>query len=85
MNIVDDQVGAPTWCRTIAQVTATVLAQMPDHADARQALSGVYHLSPGGSTSWFGFASAIRDALGLQCDSAPDPCQRLPDTGSAPA
>jgi dTDP-4-dehydrorhamnose reductase len=84
LNIVDDQVGAPTWCRTIAQVTATALARLPDEDDTRHALSGVYHLSPGGSTSWFGFATAIRDALGLQCDLHPIPSSEYPTLASRP-
>jgi dTDP-4-dehydrorhamnose reductase len=84
LNIVDDQVGAPTWCRTIAQVTATALARMPDTNDARQALCGVYHLSPKGSTSWFGFATAIQDALGLPCDLHPIPSSEYPTPVSRP-
>ena len=85
LNIVDDQVGAPTWCRTIAQVTAAVLAKLPDSPDARRALSGVYHLAPGGSTSWFGFAAAIRERLGLQCDLHPIPAADYPTPAARPA
>jgi dTDP-4-dehydrorhamnose reductase len=84
LNIVDDQVGAPTWCRTIAQVTATALARMPDAEGARQALCGVYHLSPGGSTRRFGFATAIQDALGLQCDLHPIPSSEYPTPAGRP-
>jgi dTDP-4-dehydrorhamnose reductase len=60
LRIVDDQIGAPTWCRYIAQITAEVLRGWLERED-RAASSGVYHLTAGGSTSWFGFASAIRD------------------------
>jgi dTDP-4-dehydrorhamnose reductase len=60
LRIVDDQVGAPTWCRHLAQSTAHALRVLEGRAD-RQPLSGVYHLTAGGVTSWFGFASAIRD------------------------
>jgi dTDP-4-dehydrorhamnose reductase len=60
LRIVDDQIGAPTWCRYLAQVTAQVLPGWAGRRD-RAALSGVYHLTAGGATSWFGFASAIRD------------------------
>ena len=84
LNIVDDQVGAPTWCRTIAQVTATALARMPDTNDARQAMSGVYHLSPAGSTSWFGFATVIRAVLGMQCDLHPIPSSEYPTRACRP-
>lgn len=56
LRIVDDQIGAPTWCREIAQATATLLAR-PELA-ARGA-EGLYHLTASGATSWYGFARAI--------------------------
>jgi dTDP-4-dehydrorhamnose reductase len=56
LRIVDDQIGAPTWCREIAQATASLLAR-PELA-ARGA-DGLYHLTAAGATSWFGFARAI--------------------------
>jgi dTDP-4-dehydrorhamnose reductase len=55
LRIVDDQIGAPTWCRDIAEATANLLA-----ADlAAPGADGLYHLTAGGATSWFGFAQAI--------------------------
>jgi dTDP-4-dehydrorhamnose reductase len=56
LRIVDDQVGAPTWCREIAEATATLLAQP---ALAAPGADGLYHLTASGATSWFGFARAI--------------------------
>jgi dTDP-4-dehydrorhamnose reductase len=56
LRIVDDQIGAPTWAREIAQATATLLAR-PELA-ARGA-DGLYHLTASGATSWYGFARAI--------------------------
>jgi dTDP-4-dehydrorhamnose reductase len=56
LRIVDDQVGAPTWCREIAQATAALLAR-PDLA--APGIDGLYHLTASGATSWFGFARAI--------------------------
>lgn len=65
LSIVDDQIGAPTWSRTIAQTTAQVLAQCSEvkAQGTRSAVenSGIYHLSAGGLTSWRGFAQAIFD------------------------
>jgi dTDP-4-dehydrorhamnose reductase len=59
LRVVDDQIGAPTWCREIADATATLLTR-PDLA--APGADGLYHLSAGGFTSWFGFARAIFDS-----------------------
>jgi dTDP-4-dehydrorhamnose reductase len=59
LRVVDDQIGAPTWCREIADATTALLAR-PDLATP--GADGVYHLSAGGFTSWFGFARAIFDS-----------------------
>jgi len=70
LRIVDDQIGAPTWSRMIAEVTSQVLAQilMPiAHHPLRIAeVSGLYHLTATGQTSWYGFAKAILESMSLQ-------------------
>jgi len=58
LAVVDDQFGAPTWSRRIAEATALVIARWLDRADLAAA-SGVYHLSCAGRTSWHGFTAAI--------------------------
>ncbi|MBZ9540459.1 dTDP-4-dehydrorhamnose reductase [Modicisalibacter tunisiensis] len=67
LRVIDDQVGAPTWAATIADVTALAL-----HAWRREnwspAMAGTHHLTAAGATSWHGFAEAIFEeavALGL--------------------
>lgn len=62
VSVVDDQVGCPTWCRFLAQSTAQVLTRFvePGSASPLGSRSGTYHLAGAGSTSWYGFASAIR-------------------------
>ena len=67
LKIVDDQIGSPTWCRTIAQTTANVLTQVltqssPGDLSRFEQASGLYNLVCGGQTSWFGFAQAILKA-----------------------
>jgi len=49
IKIVADQIGSPTWARTIADITLESL----------NAPSGLYHLSPREFTSWYGFAENI--------------------------
>jgi len=61
LRIVDDQIGAPTWCRWIAQATAEILGQCLANGAFHEQLGGTYHLTAAGSTSWYGFASAIRE------------------------
>ena len=65
IRIVDDQIGAPTWCRWLAESTAQVLTQWIQDRGSAAALaghrSGIYHMTPAGKTSWFGFATAILD------------------------
>lgn len=56
LNIVDDQVGAPTWSRMIAGATSQILAQTHLRLTGHE---GVYNLCAGGQTSWYGFAKAI--------------------------
>ncbi len=54
LRVVDDQFGAPTWSRMIAETTALALAR---HAGQQ----GIYHLAAAGECSWHGFAAAIVD------------------------
>lgn len=65
LRIVDDQFGAPTWSRMIAEATALALARAFGLPAERmpQFPSGVFHLTAGGRTSWRGFAAAIVDTL----------------------
>ena len=58
LSVVDDQFGAPTWSRLIAEATALVIARWLHHPN-QNATAGVYHLSCGGRTSWHGFTAAI--------------------------
>jgi dTDP-4-dehydrorhamnose reductase len=61
LRVVADQVGAPTWAKTIAVATSHIVAQGVASCDtdwwARR--SGIYHLTSAGATSWCGFAEAI--------------------------
>lgn len=69
LNVVADQIGAPTWSNTIAALTSNVLAQAAGATDAAQwwaEHSGVYHLTASGSTSWHGFAEAIFEFSALE-------------------
>lgn len=74
LGIVNDQLGAPTWSRLIAEGTALALAQCRHNGTlSLESCTGTYHLTAAGETSWFGFASRIRElaiARGLLDTSA---------------
>jgi len=62
LRIVADQHGAPTWCRTIADTTAHIVAQGICAKNAEtwwQRHSGIYNLTAQGRTTWYGFTQAI--------------------------
>ena len=58
LKIVDDQVGAPTSAKSIANMTAQVVEAVLRKDSAVKA-SGIYHFTASGAVSWFGFAQAI--------------------------
>ena len=71
LRIVDDQVGAPTWARFIAEATAQVLRQLGDGHKAIGDRAGIYNLTATGAVSWYGFASAIFAEAKVQLGMTP--------------
>ncbi|MND32677.1 dTDP-4-dehydrorhamnose reductase [compost metagenome] len=65
LQVVSDQVGAPTGAELIADVTAHALKA----AAAGSIDAGIYHLAAGGEVSWHGYACHVIEtarALGMQ-------------------
>lgn len=58
LRIVDDQTGAPTWARAIAEMTLQMLIAGRGDTNPRH---GLYHLTATGAVTWCGFARAILD------------------------
>jgi dTDP-4-dehydrorhamnose reductase len=60
MRVVADQVGSPTWCRSLAQVTALVVAMgLKDITGWIHERAGIYHLAGQGSASRLEWAVEI--------------------------
>ena len=72
LRIVDDQHGAPTWSRSLAHLTAHLIAYSESLAptlplpEAMAPISGTYHATAAGDTTWFGFAQAFLAAEQLR-------------------
>ena len=54
INVVDNQFGSPTRTKSLAQAI---------YHSIDYGVQGIYHFTDLGDTSWFGFASAIREIL----------------------
>jgi dTDP-4-dehydrorhamnose reductase len=71
LRIVADQHGAPTWSRDLADMTAHVIqrcektaSEKSENLDSALAgLSGIYHATGSGETTWHGFASEAVQSL----------------------
>jgi dTDP-4-dehydrorhamnose reductase len=60
LNVVDDQIGAPTTAAELARATHAVTTEVIESRfDSQHEWAGVYHMSCAGSVSWCGFARAI--------------------------
>ncbi|MGZ7097092.1 MAG: dTDP-4-dehydrorhamnose reductase [Candidatus Angelobacter sp.] len=71
LKIVDDQVGAPTWSRDLADATGKIIEHLVGESSLKsvsigEALGdrrGIYHMTAAGSVSWCGFATAIVEEM----------------------
>jgi dTDP-4-dehydrorhamnose reductase len=89
LAVVDDQFGAPTWSRLIAEATALVIARWLNHPN-QTASSGIYHLTCGGRTSWHDFTAAILAHMAADGDEKlarlnPIPTSGYPTPAARPA
>ena len=79
LNVIDDQIGAPTGADLLADVTAHAVRRLQSDAS----LSGTYHCVAGGETSWHGYARHVIEwarQRGLPVKVAPDAVRAVPAT-----
>lgn len=69
LEVVDDQLGQPTWTRDLADLIVRLTAADPP--------GGIYHGTSTGETTWHGLARAVFEARGL------DPQRVRPTTTDA--
>jgi len=78
VEVVDDQVGGPTYTGDLAQFTWDLLS--------RKAPSGAYHFANSGYVSWYGFAKEIQKQTGLnRCEVVRVPSDRVFRPAERPA
>jgi dTDP-4-dehydrorhamnose reductase len=78
LEVIDDQIGAPTSARQIAEATTFALMRAKtaqgDASSIPRSFQGVFNLTAAGSTSWHGFAAAIFELAGV----APQSLKAIP-------
>jgi dTDP-4-dehydrorhamnose reductase len=78
LNVVDDQVGCPTFTGHLARALLDI-----GTGDARPA--GVVHLAGGGVCSWYAFAREVVARAGLSCEVKPCTTADMPRPATRPA
>ncbi len=85
LKVVDDQIGAPTWSRLLAEVSAQLLYRVLSGDIDLEHHSGLYQVTGAGQTSWWGFAKAIQKASGASCKLLPIASREYPSPAKRPA
>ncbi len=74
INVVDDQIGCPTWTVELANGILKLLSKP----------YGTYHVCGSGSTSWYGFAQEIFSQTGLEVNLKPCTTAAFPRPAKRP-
>ena len=79
LNIVGDQKGRPTYAKDLALATIQIIESINGGKD----IKGIYHYANTGETTWFDFASKIKELAAIECnltsitsDQFPTPAKR---------
>lgn len=81
LRVVDEQVGSPTYTVDLAGALGALL----DRCFAGRGRWGTYHVSNGGSVSWYGYARAILRLKGLKAIVEPITAKELGRPARRPA
>lgn len=79
VNVVNDQIGCPTYAPDLAQAIMQIITQLRTNK-----LRGIYHFSNTGNISWFYFATIIRNITEINCQVNPIPSTAFPTPAKRP-
>ncbi|WP_448607504.1 dTDP-4-dehydrorhamnose reductase [Paenimyroides ceti] len=77
IQVVDDQIGGPTYAKDLAEVIMAVIQH-------RNWKPGIYHFSNKGNISWYEFATVIKVMSGFKCRIDPVPSSSYPTIAKRP-
>jgi dTDP-4-dehydrorhamnose reductase len=78
INVVNDQIGSPTYAADLAQAMITILT-------AKEWIPGIYNYSNEGEISWYEFVLAIKEIGGYTCEVKGIPSSAYPTPAKRPA
>lgn len=81
IKVVADQQGCPTYAADLAEAIMQIISAAQKGNNA----VGIFHYSNTGATTWFDFASAIKEFAGLTCSILPIPTEAFPTPAKRPA
>jgi len=87
LSVVNNEIGAPTWSRMIAETTNAMLAQTLSKETGTFQFAekvGIYNFTAEGEASWYDFACAIRDLSQAQCQINPILSKEYPAPAKRP-
>lgn len=77
LNVVNDQIGSPTYAADLGQAIMTIVTHEKWEA-------GIYHFSNEGEISWYEFALAIQEIGGFECAISGIPSSAYPTPAKRP-
>ena len=77
LNVVNDQIGSPTYAADLAEAIVTIIIHPNWQA-------GIYHYSNEGEISWYEFAQAIQEIGGFDCQITGIPSTDYPTPARRP-
>lgn len=80
MNVVDDQIGSPTYAKDLAKVCLEIIKK----TKVLSSYSRVYHFTNSGTCTWYAFARKIFEEAGISCKINPISSEQYPTKAKRP-
>lgn len=84
LQVVDDQIGAPTYARDLASAVIDIVLQVHHRPELLPAFNDTYNYSSIGHVSWFDIARYIVKYTSLDCEVHPIPSKDYPTPAVRP-
>lgn len=91
VNVVNDQIGSPTYAADLAEVILQIIVKLTIHhspviqGEAKETIHGIYHYTNDGIISWYDFAVAIKELSESKCRVNAISTSQYPTTAKRPA